>query len=56
MSGDGRTNEALLRGVASIDLRASWLALIVGGLVIFAVEAYADRQPVRDTLAGIHVA
>ena len=25
-------------------------ALIVGGLVIFAVEAYADRQPVRDTL------
>jgi len=25
-------------------------ALIVGGLVIFAVEAYADRQPVRDIL------
>lgn len=25
-------------------------ALIVGGLAIFAVEAYADRQPVRDTL------
>ncbi|WP_129644689.1 undecaprenyl-diphosphate phosphatase [Peristeroidobacter agariperforans] len=25
-------------------------ALIVGGIVIFAVEAYADRQPVRDTL------
>ncbi|MET0535083.1 MAG: undecaprenyl-diphosphate phosphatase [Steroidobacter sp.] len=25
-------------------------ALIIGGLVIFAVEAYADRQPVRDTL------
>ena len=25
-------------------------ALIVGGVVIFAVEAYADRQPVRDTL------
>lgn len=25
-------------------------ALIVGGLVVFAVEAYADRQPVRDTL------
>jgi undecaprenyl-diphosphatase len=25
-------------------------ALIVGGLVIFAVEAYADRQPMRDTL------
>src|SRR5690606_17622892 len=25
-------------------------ALIVGGLVIFAVEAYADRLPVRDTL------
>ncbi|MFC4308627.1 undecaprenyl-diphosphate phosphatase [Steroidobacter flavus] len=26
-------------------------ALIVGGIVIFAVEAYADRQPVRDTLS-----
>lgn len=25
-------------------------ALIIGGIVIFAVEAYADRQPVRDTL------
>jgi undecaprenyl-diphosphatase len=25
-------------------------ALIVGGVVIFAVEAYAQRQPVRDTL------
>ena len=25
-------------------------ALIAGGLVIFAVEAYAARQPVRDTL------
>lgn len=25
-------------------------ALIVGGIAIFAVEAYADRQPVRDTL------
>jgi undecaprenyl-diphosphatase len=25
-------------------------ALIVGGLVIFAVETYADRQPLRDTL------
>lgn len=25
-------------------------ALIVGGLVVFAVEAYADRQPMRDTL------
>ena len=25
-------------------------ALIAGGIVIFAVEAYADRQPVRDTL------
>jgi undecaprenyl-diphosphatase len=26
-------------------------ALIIGGLVIFAVEWYADRQPVRDTLS-----
>ncbi|WP_129775193.1 undecaprenyl-diphosphate phosphatase [Peristeroidobacter soli] len=26
-------------------------ALIVGGIVIFAVEAYASRQPVRDTLS-----
>lgn len=26
-------------------------ALIVGGFVIFAVEMYADRQPVRDTLS-----
>jgi undecaprenyl-diphosphatase len=26
-------------------------ALIVGGIVIFAVEAYADRLPVRDTLS-----
>lgn len=26
-------------------------ALIIGGIVIFAVEAYADRQPVRDTLS-----
>jgi undecaprenyl-diphosphatase len=25
-------------------------ALIVGGLAIFAVEAYADRQPIRDVL------
>jgi undecaprenyl-diphosphatase len=25
-------------------------ALIVGGLLIFAIEAYADRQPVRDVL------
>lgn len=25
-------------------------ALIIGGLAIFAVEAYADRQPVRDAL------
>lgn len=25
-------------------------ALIIGGVVIFAVEAYAQRQPVRDTL------
>jgi undecaprenyl-diphosphatase len=26
-------------------------ALIIGGVVIFAVEWYADRQPVRDTLS-----